>query len=101
PDKTELAIIPFAGGQPAKFFNGAPLANINLGLRWTVDGKAIIYRDQRVGLWRQAIEGGAPTRIQGLPSEKIYGFRPSRDGKLFAYTLGAEIRDVVLINSVN
>jgi hypothetical protein len=36
-----------------------------------------------------------------LPPEKIYGFGWSRDNKFLAYTLGAEIRDVVLLTSAN
>lgn len=101
PVKYLLAIIPIEGGEPAKFFDSAPLANIRLGIRWAGDGKSVIYRDQRVGLWRQTLDGGAPARIPGLPPEKIYGFGWSRDNKLLAYTLGTEIRDVVLITSAN
>jgi len=101
PAKSQLAIMPIDGHEPAKVFDTAPLANIRLGFRWTPDGKAIIYRDQRVGLWRQSIDGGAPVRVQGVPAEKIYGFGWSRDNKFFAYTLGTEIRDVVLVSVTN
>ncbi|HYW72810.1 MAG TPA: winged helix-turn-helix domain-containing protein [Pyrinomonadaceae bacterium] len=101
PIKARVAVIPIDGSQPAKFFDTAPLGNLHLGVRWTNDGKAIVYRDQRVGLWRQSIDGGAPARVPGLPAEKIYGFGWSRDNKLFAYTLGTEIRDVVLVNTAN
>jgi Tol biopolymer transport system component len=101
PQKSRLAIISIDGGQPAKLFEMAPLGNIRLGFRWSNDGQSIIYRDQRIGLWRQSINGGAPKRVQGIPSEKIYGFAWSRDNKLFAYTLGAEMRDVVLVSTAN
>jgi DNA-binding winged helix-turn-helix (wHTH) protein/Tol biopolymer transport system component len=101
PVKARLALLPIDGSQPAKFFDTAPLGNLHLGVRWSNDGKSIVYRDQRVGLWRQAIDGGAPARVQGLPAEKIYGFGWSRDNKLFAYTLGTEIRDVVLVSTAN
>ena len=101
PVRYQLAIIPIEGGEPAMFFDSAPLANIRLGIRWAADGKSVVYRDQRVGLWRQTLDGGAPTRLPGLPPEKIYGFGWSRDNKLLAYTLGTEIRDVVLISSTN
>jgi len=101
PVRYQLAIIPIDGGEPARIFDSAPLANIRLGIRWTADGKSVIYRDQRVGLWQQAIDGSAPQRVPGLPPEKIYGFALSRDSKWFAYTLGVEIRDVVLVNTAN
>ena len=83
PVKYQLAIIPIDGGEPAKFFDSAPLANIRLGIRWAGDGKSVLYRDQRVGLWRQTLDGGTPTRIPGLPPEKIYGFGWSRDNKFW------------------
>lgn len=101
PVKYQLAIIPIDGGEPVKFLDTAPLANIRLGIRWAGDGKSVVYRDQRVGLWRQTLDGGTPTRIPGLPLEKIYGFGWSRDNKFLAYTLGTEIRDVVLLTNGN
>jgi len=101
PLKARLAIIPTDGSQPVRFFETAPLGNLRLGIRWANDGKSIVYRDQRIGLWRQAIDGGEPVHVQGVPAEKIYGFAWSRDNKFFAYTLGTEIRDVVLISTAN
>jgi Tol biopolymer transport system component len=99
--KWQLAIVPIGGGPPAKVFDVAPLANFNGGQRWTPDSKAVTYRDWGQGLWRQAVEGGPPQRIPGVPEEKIYSYDWSRDGKLFAFTRGVEIRDVVLISSSN
>ena len=34
-----------------------------------------------------------------IATRKIYGFGWSCDNKLLAYTLGTEIRDVVLVNT--
>jgi hypothetical protein len=96
-----LAIVPIEGGPPAKLFDTAPLANFNGAQRWTPDGEAITYRDWAKGLWRQAVAGGPPQRIPGLPEEKVYSYGWSRDGKLFALTRGVEIRDVALITSIN
>jgi len=98
PGETQLAIIPSAGGPPAKIFKVAPSANFRYGIRWTPDGQAVTYRDWVSGIWRQPIDGGAPERIPGLPQEKIFPYAWSRDGKLFAFTRGTEIRDVVLIS---
>lgn len=96
--KDQLAIIPIEGGPFAKQFDVPPLANFRYGIRWTVDGKAITYRDWGSGIWRQSVDGGAPRRLQGLPDEKIYSYGWSHDGKIFAFTRGNEIRDVVLIS---
>jgi Tol biopolymer transport system component/DNA-binding winged helix-turn-helix (wHTH) protein len=98
--KEQLAVFSIEGGPPVKLYDVPPLANFRYGIRWTVDGKAITYRDWGSGLWRQPVEGGAPQRIQGLPDEKIYSYNWSRDGKTFAFTRGNEIRDVVLISNL-
>ncbi len=97
--KDELGVVPIDGGPATKIFDVAPLANFRFGIRWTSDGRAITYRDWGQGLWRQAVDGGAPERVAGLPDEKIYSNSWSRDGKLFAFTRGVEMRDVILITS--
>jgi Tol biopolymer transport system component/DNA-binding winged helix-turn-helix (wHTH) protein len=96
--KTQLAVLSIDGGPPLKLFDVPPLANFRYAIRWTADGKAITYRDWGQGLWRQPLEGGAPERVVGLPDEKIYSNSWSRDGKLFAFTRGVEMRDVILIS---
>jgi Tol biopolymer transport system component len=72
-------------------------ANFNNGLRWTPDGKAVTYRDWANGVWKQRLDGGEPRRLEGLPQEKLYTYGWSRDGKLFAFTRGTELQDIVLI----
>jgi Tol biopolymer transport system component len=51
-------------------------------------------------VWRQSLQGGSPQRLEGLPDEKSYIYDWSRDGKLFAFTRGREISDVVLLRDV-
>jgi len=97
--RMQLAIIPIKGGPPQKLFDVPPLTNFRWSIRWTADGKAITYRDWGKGIWRQSITGGAPEQLRGLPEEKFYSNSWSRDGKLFAFTRGAEIRDAVLISN--
>ncbi|MEP6903070.1 MAG: winged helix-turn-helix domain-containing protein [Actinomycetota bacterium] len=95
----KIAILPIDGGEPLKLFDIPRLANIRQGIHWAPDGKAITYRDWANGIWRQDLEGGEPKRLKGLPNEKIYAFEWSPDGKWFAFTRGAEIRDVILLNN--
>jgi Tol biopolymer transport system component len=99
-NKWQLAIISIEGGPPAKLFDVSAQANFNVGIHWTPDGNAIAYRDWGKGLWRQAIDGGAPQRFPGLPEEKIGTNGWSWDGKQFAFTRGVEIRDAVLVSNV-
>jgi Tol biopolymer transport system component len=75
-------------------------ATFNNGIRWTRAGDAVCYRDLGNGVWRQSLQGGSPQRIEGLPDEKSYIYDWSRDGKLFAFTRGREISDVVLLRDV-
>ena len=98
PSRTQLAIIPFAGGPPMKVFDVPRLANFAYGIRWTPDGKSVTYRDSANGIWRQSFEGGEPELLSGLPEEKLYAYAWSHDGKQFAFVRGAE-PDVVLLQN--
>jgi Tol biopolymer transport system component/DNA-binding winged helix-turn-helix (wHTH) protein len=97
PVKAQLAIISADGGPPIKLFDVPRLANFNIGIRWAPDGAAVTYRDWANGIWRQALTGGAPVRLSGLPEEKLFAYSWSQDGKQFAFVRGSEIRDVVLL----
>ncbi|MFL6230335.1 MAG: winged helix-turn-helix domain-containing protein [Pyrinomonadaceae bacterium] len=100
PGHTKLALIPIDGGPPVKLFDVPDSANFRYGTRWTPDGAAVTYRDWFNGIWRQPLAGGAPQRLAGLPEEKLYAYGWSRDARQFAFTRGAEIRDVVLIRDL-
>ena len=97
--KMKLAIVPFEGGSPIRLFDVPRLATFGYGLRWTPDGKAVTYHDWANGIWKQSLDGGEPQRLAGLPEEKLFAHGWSRDGKLFAFARGAQIRDVVLISN--
>jgi Tol biopolymer transport system component/DNA-binding winged helix-turn-helix (wHTH) protein len=95
--KTKLAIVPMTGGAPPKLFDVPPTHNFDGSIRWTRDGRFICYRDWANGLWSQAIEGGAPKLLKGLPEEKLYQYDWSPNGKQLAFVRGRSLRDVVLI----
>lgn len=92
-----LAILRIEDGTLVKTFDVPISANFNGGTRFTPDGKAVTYRDTSNGLWKQNLDGGPPTRLEGLPEEKLYMYTWSPDGKLFAFARGREISDVVLL----
>src|SRR5262245_61779350 len=98
--KTKLGIFSVQGGLPVKLFDVPRLASFNNGLRWTPDGKAVTYRDVVNGIWKQTLDGGEPQRLEGLPTEKLYTYGWSRDGKLFAFTRGTELFEIVLIRDL-
>jgi len=98
--KLKLAIVPIEGGRPIKLFDVPRLASFSYGMRWTPDGKGVTYHDWANGIWKQTLDGGTPQRLAGLPEEKLFAHSWSRDGKLFAFARGAQIRDVVLIRDL-
>lgn len=98
--KGKLAIIGINGGEPIKLFDVPETANFRLGVRWTPDGKAVTYRDWQNGIWKQPLSGGEPTRLAGLPAEKLFAYAWSRDGKSFAFSRGMSVTDVVLLSSL-
>ncbi len=95
----KVAIISIDGGEPIQTIDAPRLANFRLGIHWTPDGRAITFRDWANGIWRQDLTAASPTRIEGLPTEKLYGYGWSPDGSRFAFVRGAEISDVVLISN--
>jgi len=98
--KAKLAVISADGGPPQQIFEFPTTANFRLGVHWTPDGKYLTYRDWRNGIWRQSIAGGEPVRIEGLPSEKVFAYGWSKDGRSFAFTRGTAINDIVLMSNL-
>ncbi|HEX6125096.1 MAG TPA: hypothetical protein VFZ23_06950, partial [Pyrinomonadaceae bacterium] len=94
---TKLAILDRQSGSVIKLFEMPHTTNFNGGINWTPDGTAITVRDWANGIWKQNVTGGAPTRLDGLPAEKLYGYDWSPDGKTFAFSRGRAISDAVLI----
>lgn len=95
--KTKLAVIPIDGGPPVRLFDLPASANLRYGLRWSRDGTSLGFRDWENGYWRQSLDGGPATRLEGFPEEKLFSFDWSPDGSQIAFSRGLEIRDVVLI----
>jgi len=73
-------------------------------VRWSADGKALVYRktDGGVGnLWVQPLAGGAPRRLTDFRSDRIFHFGISRDGKRLALSRGSVTNDVVMIRDLD
>ena len=93
--RPKVAILPFEGGQPSKLLE-IPLVQF----RWSADGKAILYLDDKGGvsnIWSQPLDGGAPKQLTKFPADQIFSFDWSRDGKTMACSRGVVTTDVVLI----
>jgi Tol biopolymer transport system component len=88
-------IIPFEGGPPIKSFSFRSST-----LRWSPDGRALTYIDQRGGvsnIWSQPMAGGQPRQLTDFSGDRIFDFDWSRDGKQIVLSRGVVTNDVVLI----
>ena len=81
---TSLAMVPFAGGQPAKVFP-LPVTASTYPLPWTPDGRAVSFVNSVNGvgnIWEQPVAGGPPKAVTHFTSDKIFRFAWSHDGRL-------------------
>jgi serine/threonine protein kinase/Tol biopolymer transport system component len=93
-----VGIMPAAGGaitwsMPVDF------RNVNGGVRWAPDGKALLITDygpDRANLWRVPFEG-TPQKLTSLEGDSAYSFDIAPDGKSAAVARGRMTRDAILI----
>jgi Tol biopolymer transport system component/predicted Ser/Thr protein kinase len=94
-----LAMVPFAGGQPAKVFQ-LP-ATAWGAFVWTPDSRGISFINTLNGvgnIWEQPVKGGPSKPVTHFGSDKIFSFDWSRDGHL-ALSRGTDQTDAVLIKN--
>ena len=87
------------GSGPDKLFDVASTVRPDSTLRWTPDGKAISFVDDREGtsnVWIQPVDGSAPRALTNFVWGQVYSFDWTQDGKL-VYSRGMSTSDVVLI----
>ena len=97
--QVHVAIIPFSGGETIRTFElpQRPGPNLARRMRWTPDGKAIIYKDTMQGLWRQKLDEKTPQMVSGFENVQLSGLAWSFDGKTLAYTRSANMQEIVLL----
>jgi serine/threonine protein kinase/Tol biopolymer transport system component len=97
----QIAVIPFAGGQPVQTFALAPtvISGWEAVLKWTPDGRALTYVDRRMNtdnIWSQPFTGGTPTQLTDFKDNQFFSFDWLRDGRLIC-SRGFRAGDAVLI----
>jgi len=89
-------LLPSEGGAPIKFFD-FPSA-FSQEYRWSADGRALYYvvsKDGAANIWKQPIDGGAPSQVTHFKEDSIYSYELSRDGRQMVVARGATYRDIV------
>ena len=100
-DKWKIAVLPIDGGTPLDIF---ALPNpYNQILRWSADGQALTFLEKRDGvhnIWRQPLDGAAPTQITNFTEDLIYNYDwLSDDDAQLIVSRGLKTRDIVLIRN--
>jgi Tol biopolymer transport system component len=99
-DRWKIAVLSADGGTPLMSF--ALPYPYNQVIRWTLDSKALIYVDRREGvynLWRQPLDGAAPTQITNFTEDAIFYYDWLGDEEQLIVSRGAKTRDIVLIRN--
>ncbi|HKQ74607.1 MAG TPA: winged helix-turn-helix domain-containing protein [Blastocatellia bacterium] len=98
--QVRLVIIPFDGGTPIRSFAVPEFAlRGRRRLRWTPDGKAIIYTGRQT-LWRQALNEEKPQAVKGFEGLEARHLAWSFNGKDLAYTNGPSTQEIILIENL-
>jgi serine/threonine protein kinase/Tol biopolymer transport system component len=102
--KVKIAVSPSSGGQPVWTFDPPREAYWTFNIRWTPDGKALLYEADHNGvsnIWLKSLNGEPPKRLTDFRSESILAFDLSRDGKHLICTRGGQTFDLVLVRDVS
>jgi len=95
-----LAVIPAAGGKPAKLFDFHEEIPSRY-LRWSVDGEAVTYVVTRQGIsniWGQSMRGGSAQPLTRFGADKMTFFDWSPSGRQLVFARQVRLTDVVLMN---
>jgi Tol biopolymer transport system component len=103
PQQWKVALISFPEGKIIRTLETPTSAVGGVGsfpTRWTADGRALTYVDNRVGvsnIWSLPIDGSAPKALTDFKTEHIFGFGWSNDGRQLAVARGNTTNDVFMI----
>lgn len=99
----EIAVVT-SDGVLVKTFAAKNLPVMNIGVRWTPDGKNLVYIVQQKdvnNLWLQSINGVPPRQLTNFTSGQIHNFAFSADGTRLFLSRGAhQQNDAILIRRV-
>jgi serine/threonine protein kinase/Tol biopolymer transport system component len=98
---SRICVVSATGGAVEKSFDVPATAFAIPDIRWTPNGKELVYLELRAGatnLWLQPLDGGKPKQLTHFADGIIYNFVWSYDGKVLALSRGTYLSDAVLFS---
>lgn len=98
-----IALLPISGGPPVKVLD-QPKSYPSSTIRWTPDGRGLVYvatRDGVSNLWTLPLDGTSPQPVTNFTSDLIFNFAWSRDNSELALARGTIAEHVVLISNLS
>jgi eukaryotic-like serine/threonine-protein kinase len=95
---SNMVVAPVTGGTPLYTFD-APYGMKSA--RFTPDNKAIAFlltRNRATNIWEQPLAGGPPVQVTKFPTDDMFAFAWSHDGKQLAFSRGRRKTDVVMMS---
>ncbi len=98
-DKMVLAVLTIDNRALYRLFKIPESATLWNSIRWSPDGKSLMYRDGRKGLWQQSLDSDTPQPVKGFENLDVQNFAWSLDGKQMAFASGSSMREIILIEN--
>ena len=95
----QLAICPFDGGKPIKVITLPRDSILYNRMRWSPDGKSIVFKDYRQGLWRLDMTADKPEKLDLLEDFRVHHLAWSKNGKQFVYAGGVEVHEIIILEN--
>jgi len=98
-----IAVASFKDGSAIRKFDYDFSALNNRVLKWTPDGKALLYAsssDDVGDIWMCPLDGSPPRRVTQFKSDRIFHFDISSDGRGLICARGGWKHDIVLIKNL-
>lgn len=98
-----IAVSSFEDGSAIKKFEVGSHSLNNTSLKWTPDGRALLYAlssDGVSNIWMQPLDGNPPKQVTDFKADGIFRFDVSSDGKNLVCARGGWKHDIVLIKNL-
>ena len=98
-----IAVDSFVDGSPLKRFEVGSHSLNNTSLKWTPEGKGLLYSqssDGAANIWMQPLDGSQPKQVTDFKTDGIFRFDVSSDGKNLICARGGWKHDIVLIKNL-